>query len=75
MKQRICSAFRECTIEGCRHKVPHEEPEKGMMRFEPCYDSGLLSACLSVVDGKVKIAKPIKVLKWDVEFEYETIDV
>jgi len=52
---RICTAFRECPIDGCRHKAPHREAERGMMRFDICRDSGILSACAPVVDGKVEL--------------------
>lgn len=55
----VCSAHKECQIpaDQCRHKTPHVCDEKGMHRFSECYTSKIVSACLTIRDGKIPVSR------------------
>ena len=46
--KRICSAYKECTVENCVHKTPHDCEFGGYHRFMECYTSKIISACISI---------------------------
>ena len=54
---RICSAYKTCRVQGCRHKRPHECENRGMHRFSTCYDGKKLSACLKITDGTIPVSR------------------
>jgi hypothetical protein len=51
MTMRICNKAHECPVKDCDHKHPHERECGPAMT---CHTSGLLSACVPIVDGKYK---------------------
>lgn len=50
---RICSAYKECDVDTCRHRMPHECKDEYMHKFSTCYDSRLNSACVEIEEGKI----------------------
>jgi len=58
--KRICSAYKECRMTACDHRVPHKCYDKGMYMFMPCHTSGIISTCVPIKDGQIKKHRTVK---------------
>ena len=51
---RICTAYKDCEIQECKHKIPHDCDDMYMHVATVCHDSGIISSCINIHDGKIR---------------------